>query len=218
MGRRLSARADVHSLVGSAAAVSCMWGSAAFIALRCGKDQRRPLFDGLVADLMGAPVLVADAPEVDVLRPGVAVVLAHPGVGALAGIAILDPVPHFLDGAIASVVADIGLPSQEPAELDELIGAEGIWLNHAPGHVICRPALLPDPGFPVIAAGVASPRPADYGNPQCLQRRKDVFSESPFVGQRGTGHQTLHRIPDGRSVQEIRQRSSCYKRRTGHRC
>ena len=65
-----------------------MRGSRSLHRLGCGQDQRRPLLDGLVANLMGAPVFVADAPEVDVQWPGVAVVLAQPGVRTLAGLSM----------------------------------------------------------------------------------------------------------------------------------
>ena len=105
--------------------------------LRGLADVAAPLGGVVGADLPGAVVLVAYAPETDFERVGVPVVQACPGMAALAHqVAVLDPVAHLLGPAGAGVAAQVGLGPDRSAESYELVSAKGVGLLGAPCLVV----------------------------------------------------------------------------------
>src|SRR5262249_11852917 len=112
-----------------------------------------------------APALVADTPVADAERLAAPVgrPLVGQGRGAGRGVAILDPLLEFLGRAGADVGREIGLDAAEPAEADELVGAELIRLGLlAPSAEAARPLRGgADPVAPVVLVGEAAARPSD---------------------------------------------------------
>ena len=115
-----------------------------------------------------SPVLVAHAPVLHIERLRGAIGGAQVGKGAALGvIAVFHPVAHFFRRAAADVGAEVGLRLNQPAQTDELMGAEGVVLNVVPPGDIDRlgpPGHGTDAVAPVVIVGETAARPAQYGH------------------------------------------------------
>ena len=136
-----------------------------------------------------APGLVADAPVLHVpgLLPAVGPAQVRHG-GLPAHVAVLHPVGELLDGAAAHVAGEVGLAPQLAAQLQKLVGAEGVVLRDAaPVGVDDLLAALPgaDAVLPVVGVGEAAAGPAQHGDAQGPQGLDHVRSHPVFVGDAG---------------------------------
>ena len=117
-----------------------------------------------VAELPRPPHFVADAPVLDAVRLGVAVLrrASEPPIVSLEPFAVFD----FLRGRIvvakAGVNGDHRLGADLVAEVDELVDAEVVVLDAGPGRILARrPAIAgADAVAPVVAADEVSAGPA----------------------------------------------------------
>ena len=146
-------------------------------------------FDGILrADFVTTPVLVADAPILDIVRRFISVGDTHARILALAfEVAVFHPVAHLFGSAGAGVGADIRFAANLTAQQDELVRAEGVGILHAPGLVEDGPAVGTDSLFPVVAGNKAAAGPTDDRGTYFLECFQDIGTESVFVGERGTG-------------------------------
>ena len=136
-----------------------------------------------------APGLVADAPVFHV--PGLLSAVGPAQVrhgGLPAHVAILYPVGELLDGAAAHVAGEVGLAPQLAAQLQKLMGAEGVVLRDAaPVGVDDLFTALPgaDAVLPVVGVGKAAAGPAQHGDTQSPQGLDHVRAHPVFVGDAG---------------------------------
>ena len=101
---------------------------------------------------------------------------------------ILHPLSHLLYCAATYVTTDIGFAVEHLAEVQELMGTEGVILDSsAPVVVTQRRTLVfgTNTVHPVIVVSKAAARPAHHGNLQCLQCLKDILTVAFDVGDRG---------------------------------
>ena len=118
----------------------------------------------LVAELPGPVDLVAQPPDLDAPRLVAAVLapLLRP-VGVAGLVRVLDPVAGVLDRAEPGVDAQVRLDAQLLAIAQELVRAEAVGLERAPGVIAARRTLVarPDAVLPVVARGEVAARPAE---------------------------------------------------------
>ena len=153
------------------------------------------VFAELVAIVFGchvataAPGFVADAEELHV--PGlVATVLSaqtsHRRV-AVAG-HVFHPLGHLLHCATAHVAADVRLAAEHLAEIEELVGTEGVVLDGATPVVVAQRRTLAartDAVHPVIVVGETAARPAQNRHFEGLQRLEHILAVAIDVGYGG---------------------------------
>ncbi len=145
---------------------------------------------GLAADLPGAVHLVAQAPQLDVMRSRVAVLHAQVGERGAAGVvAVLDEPACVVGAAGAEVHAEHRLDACGPAPVDELVRAEAVGLGGEPGEVEADGTLLdrahaalPGVAGEEVAAGIA-----DHGRTELAHQRHHVASKAPLVRGRVAG-------------------------------
>src|SRR5262245_48808325 len=101
-------------------------------------------------------------------------------------IAVLDPPLGLIHRARSHVDADIGLGSQRPAVLEELVGAEAVGLLGTPCELHAPRPFFPRayPICPVIATDEVAAWPAQHRNPERLGRLQHVLSEPALVAER----------------------------------
>src|SRR5262249_13811663 len=132
-----------------------------------------------MAHLPGAVNLVAQRPVLDVIRLLAAVLatLISP-VGVARLVAVLDPVASVVNRAQTGINANVGLGANSFAITQELIHAETITLQIVPCQVDAHRALVlwSDSILPVVARGKIASRPAQYRNPQLLDRLHYVLA------------------------------------------
>ena len=140
-----------------------------------------------MSELPGPVNLVAEAPDLDVPRLIAAVGAAQVGIVCVIGlVAILDPVAGFVDGAEAGVDADIRLGADPFAVAQELVGAEAVRFQGAPGVIAPHGALLSGAYaiLPMVAGDEVATRPAEQGNAEALDGVDHVLAETVGIGQR----------------------------------
>ena len=101
---------------------------------------------------------------------------------------VFDPLGHFLDGAGAHVTADVGLDAQHLAQVQELVGAEGVVLHGAAPvvvHEFLAVLLRADAVHPVVLVGKASAGPAEHGDLQGPEGIQDIGPVTVDVGNGG---------------------------------
>ena len=139
-----------------------------------------------VAHLPGAIHLVAEAPELDLPGIAAAVLAAQAGHGGVfGGIAVLDPLLGFGPGAGAEVGADVGLGAEHLDVVEELVGAEAVAFDGAPGHFEARRALVAraDAVAPVVVGGEVAAGPAQQGDVELADGFEDVLAEAVGIGE-----------------------------------
>ena len=143
-----------------------------------------------MADLPRAVHLVADAPVLDVVWRGIAVLAAQVGpVGARRRVAVVDEVAGGLDGASAHVDAEHGRSVDGLAEAHELVGAELVGLQRLPGELTAARALLlgADAVEPVVAAEEVAAWIADGRVLLRAQGVEHVGAQPLLIGVGGLG-------------------------------
>src|SRR5690606_33914942 len=108
------------------------------------------------------PTLIADAHHGHAVGRGVAIGGAQLGQrGRLVGGHVFHPVLCLGHAAGADVERDIGLGADLLGEVHELVGAEGVGVDHvAPGRIDAGGALGANAVTPVVAVGIAAAGPA----------------------------------------------------------
>ena len=141
---------------------------------------------GHVAHLPGAVHLVAEAPVADAVGLLVAVLPAQVAPArALVDVAVLDVVDRHLRRAGAEVEPQQRLGADEPAPLDELVGAELVRLDRVPRPLEHGGALVLGPHAvePVVAGDEVPAWIAHDGDAEPLHFRHHVPPESIAVGE-----------------------------------
>src|SRR5699024_6009481 len=140
-------------------------------------------------DPAAAPGLVADAEEGHLPRLVPTVGAAQRGHRGVVGAGeVLDPFAHLLDRAGADVAVDVGLGAQQLHQVHELMGAEGVVLDHiAPVRVDHAGTVLagPDAVLPVVFIGEAAAGPAQVRDLQRAQRLDHVVADAARVRDLG---------------------------------
>jgi hypothetical protein len=98
---------------------------------------------------------------------------------------VLDPLAHFAHRAAADVGGNVGFAAELVAQVEELVGAEAVGLDHAaPVGVDHGGALFgrADSIAPVVFVGEAAARPAQDGDADRSQGRDDVAADPAHVG------------------------------------
>ena len=98
---------------------------------------------------------------------------------------VLHPLAHFLDGAAAHVAVDVGLAPQLAAELEKLVGTEGVVLHHPSPVGVDHPLAAlqgPDTVLPVVLVGEAPAGPPEHRHPDLLQSLHHVAAHAVDVG------------------------------------
>ena len=115
--------------------------------------------------------LIAEAPPRHAVRRTVAALASAVGpVGAAVVVAVLDPGQGLFQRAAAHVETEVGLGPELGAVLDELVGAEAVWLGASPGQVGAYGAgpFGADAVLPVVVGHEVAPRPAQHAEAQLL--------------------------------------------------
>ena len=135
-----------------------------------------------------APAFVADAQVLDLPGLLAAVLGAELGHGTFLGGHVFDPLGQLLDGAGTHVAADVGLDAQHLAEVQELVGAEGVVLHGAAPvvvHELLAFRLRADAVHPVVLVAEAAARPAQHGDFQGLEGLQHVRAVTVHVRDGG---------------------------------
>ena len=132
-----------------------------------------------------APVLIADAEEIDGPRFFVAIFrtkVCHRRYTVKCH--IFNPLRHLLYGTASHISVDIGLTSDLTAELKKLVGTEAVVLDNAApvgvNHLLAA-FLRTDTVLPVILIRKASARPAQYRNFDIFQCFNNIGTHSIHV-------------------------------------
>ncbi len=130
------------------------------------------VFGVLVTDLPGTVELVAESPILHRPRFVAAVLAAQIGERGVARfVGVLDPLARFVDGAEAGVDAQVRLGADLFAVAEELVGAEAVRFDVAPGVVgadgaagFGTDAVAPVVAGDEVAAGVTEQRHAEVAD------------------------------------------------------
>ena len=156
-------------------------GRSSFIILAASVAMRPYSSRGLRLHLPRAVHLVAQAPELHVVRllPAMRAAQVRPG-GAAGVVAVLEQVARRVAVARAQVHRQHRLDVGQPAPVDELVGAEGVGLGRHPGQVEpARPLLhRADAVFPVVAADEVAAGVTHDGRRQFAHQREHVVAEA----------------------------------------
>ena len=133
-----------------------------------------------------APVLVADADVLHLPRLVAAVLAAQVGELAVAVVGhVLDPIAQLFGRAAADVAGDVGLGADLLAEVEELVGAEGVGIDDlAPVHVerVGTVGAGADAVAPVVVVGIAAAGPAEVRDVDRAEGLDDVGPHAAGVG------------------------------------
>ena len=136
-----------------------------------------------------APVLIA-YPKI-IHRPGLFMSvglsqICH-GRDAVKG-HIFHPFRHFLYGAASHIPVNIGFAAQLLTQLKKLMGSEAVVLQDAApvgiDHLFAV-FFRADPVLPVVFIRKASPRPAQYRNPDFLKSLHHIRAHPVLIGNPG---------------------------------
>ncbi len=113
-------------------------------------------------------------------------------------VCVVEPPNRFVQRAGAEVEIQVGLSANPLAPVEELVGAERVWLETSPMPIAPNwsPVLWPYSVLPVIDVGEAPSRPT-YDRDCELLHRLDHIDPKPFtVGE-------LRRLIDNRTVDAL---------------
>src|SRR6185437_5293239 len=131
--------------------------------------------------------LVAEAPESDVKRIGVAVALAQVApVRTGRTVDVFDEVASLVEAARAEVDGEHRRRADGLAPVDEFVDADGVAVGGMPGEVEAGRALVAraDAVFPVVGRDEIAARIADVGNLEVAHELGDVAAHAVLVGGR----------------------------------
>ena len=120
--------------------------------------------------------------------PGIApaVLAAQAGHGGVfGGVAVFHPLLGFGPGAGAEIGADVGLGAELLDVVEELVGAEAVGFDGAPGHFEAGRALVAgaDAVRPVVVGGEVAAGPAEQGDVELADGFEDVLAEAVGIGE-----------------------------------